>query len=169
MWTEEQLKCGVSRTFKKAGHNFPNSIEIKINGRLTRTLGRCMYKNIYEIATPYKIEFSKQFLETSTDDCIESVIAHEACHALVAIETGVAHHHDEYFKEMCRRVGCTNDGRTTQVESTVDDRALYKYFVVCKECGKVVGMFHRAGKIVKNSEHYKSKCCKGSLLVEKNW
>lgn len=172
MWTESKLKNHICETFIKAGYDFDDyNIEVAINGRLTRTLGRCMFKRVNGVVTPYRIEFSRQFLESSTDNCVESVIEHEACHALVTIETKEDHGHDYEFKAMCARVGCTNDGKSTKVERTVDETELYKYFVKCRKCGKVIGKYHRAGKVIQYPDHYGCPYCKkfGVLEVVQNF
>lgn len=62
-----------------------------MNGRLSRTLGRVIMGTEWGIA---KMEFSKEFLNTSTD-------GHEWAHYYVTKTTGVNHEHDQEFKKVC--------------------------------------------------------------------
>lgn len=170
MLSLSKVKDYLREAFTKAGYNFDDyNIEVSFNGRLTRTLGRCKYRITNDIAIPYAIEFSKQLIETSTDKSVIDVIYHEAAHALVEIETGKGHGHDLTFKQMCARIGTTNDGTCTKnLERTVDEAIIYKYFIICKNCGKVVGKYQRAGKVVKYPHLYNCKCG-GSLSVIQNF
>lgn len=140
---------------------------VKINNRLTKTLARVCYQ-----PGPYldidKVEISQQFLDTSTDESIRQVLLHECCHILVAIETGVVHHHDATFKAMCRRIGCKADRPQTKVERTVSDDKLFKYIVKCKDCDNEMH-YNRAGKVVKHPDWYGCGKCGGELEVIQNW
>ena len=167
--TFKDIMVHVTEAFEKGGYDFDKqNIEISINKRLTKTLGRCMCRKCGEDVWPYRIEFSAQFLETATDQCIIDVIYHECAHALVTIDTGVRHGHDAVFKAMCAKIGTKNDGTTTEVERTVEDTAVYKYCVYCNTCGKMVGRYHRAGKVVQYPGYYTCKCG-GSLRVVQNY
>lgn len=142
---------------------------VKINGRLTRTLGRVIaVPAAFDSYEPEKIEFSKQFLETSTDESVRQTILHEFAHWAVLIETGEAHGHDAVFKAMCRKIGCSADRPQTKVERTVSDDKLFKYIVKCDECGNEVH-YNRAGKVVKHPDWYGCGKCGGSLKVIQNW
>ena len=159
----------ITEAFDKGGYDFSKqNIDVKINNRLTQTLGRCMYHRCGDLITPYKIEFSGQFLRTSTDKSIIDVIYHECAHALTTIETGEKHGHDVIFKAMCKRIGTTNDGITTEVERTVAETEIFKYCVYCNKCNKMVGKYHRAGNVVKTPQFYSCKCG-GSLKVIQNY
>ena len=167
--TIENVMVHVNEAFSKAGYNFPAcGIEVSINKRLTRTLGRCKSVRHGDIVTPQAIEFSAEMLETATDKTIIDVIYHECAHALVGIETCEKHGHDAVFKAMCRRIGTDNDGTVTEVERTVAETEVYKYCVYCNKCGKIVGKYHRAGKVVKTPQFYSCKCG-GSLTVIQNY
>ena len=159
----------INKAFNKAGYNFDESgVEVAVNKRLTKTLGRCKSKWIGDCLNPYRIEFSEELLTTATDKTIIDVIYHECAHALVGLETGEDHKHDAVFKAMCRRIGTSNDGYCTKVERTVSEDEVYKYFVCCKQCGKVVGKYHRAGNVVKSPWRYSCKCG-GVLNVVQNY
>ena len=167
--TIQELTKTCSKVFNMVGLNFEDyNIEVGINGRLTKTLGRCMYIKRVDEIKPYRIEFSKQFLETSTPTCILDVIKHECAHAIATIKTGEKHGHDAYFKSVCAKVGTTNDGVTTDAERTVADDKIFKYFVICENCGKVCGKYHKAGKVIQHPEFYTCECG-GKINVKKNW
>jgi predicted SprT family Zn-dependent metalloprotease len=146
------------------------STPVKINGRLTTTLGRVRSNptpfGMYE---PECVEFSKRFLETSTDESVRQTIMHEFAHWAVLVETGEPHGHDDEFKAMCRRIGCTADKATVNVERTVSNDQLYKYTVKCGDCGNTI-YYNRAGKTVKHPDWYVCGKCGGwSLHVQQNW
>ncbi len=82
---------------------------VVINGRLTRTLGRCFYEGHGSVWNPVKIEISRQLLETATDKSIEAVIAHECAHYVSCAITHENHGHDSTFRFYCEKIGTTND------------------------------------------------------------
>lgn len=82
---------------------------VVINGRLTRTLGRCFYEGHGSVWNPVKIEISRQLLETATDESIEAVIAHECAHYVSCAITHEDHGHDSTFRFYCEKIGTTND------------------------------------------------------------
>ena len=170
MMTITEIKKYCEDAFNKAGYDFNKfDIEVTINGRLRTTLGRCKYTYVGGTLVPSKIEISHQLLETSTINTIVNVIYHECAHALITIETGERQGHNKLFKAMCARIGTDNDTCQTEVERTVADEEIFKYFVKCAGCGKVVSKYHRAGKVIKNPEDYTTKCCNAKILVQTNW
>lgn len=142
---------------------------ISLNGRLTRTLGRVCMVRRGETVENEKVEFSKQLLETTTDSTIESVIKHEAAHYIVTARTHESHGHDSIFKAVCAEIGTTNDTPKTHVERTVSAEQVYKYTVVCPNCGPI-SHYHRMSKNLKNiSSCYCKKCNSNNLSVIHNW
>ena len=137
---------------------------IKLNGRLKRTLGQVSHITINDITTSTLVEFSKQLLETSTDTSIEAVIKHEAAHYIATARSGKTHGHDSYFKAICAEIGTNNDGTKTKVERTVDDSAIYKYTVICPNCGPIK-YAHRMSKTLKNLSYCSCGKC-GNLNLE---
>ena len=66
MWTIEKITNYCKEVCGNANVEF--SIPVSINGRLTRTLGRVhSTRNVNGYVTPQRMEFSRQFLETSSD------------------------------------------------------------------------------------------------------
>lgn len=167
MLTEKELTKMCQEICAVAGYEF--TIPVKINKRLTRTLGRVTYIKTGNYVRNALMEFSYQLLTTATFDSIYEVVQHECAHYLVTEETHEKHGHDATFKAMCARINCTNDGSICySLERNVEESQIYKYFVKCKKCGATVGKYHRAGKIVQHPELY-SHNCGGELEVIKNF
>lgn len=167
IWTVQEIKQYLNELAASIGlvYNTP----VKINGRLTKTLGRVVAEPAaFDSYKPEVIEFSKQFLETSTDESVRQTIMHEFCHWAVLIETGEVHGHDAVFKAMCRKIGCEANRPQIKVERTVSDDKLFKYIVKCKDCDNEIH-YNRAGKVVKNPEWYGCGKCGGDLEVIRNW
>ena len=156
----------ITEEFKATVENAGCSltVPVQINGRLTSTLGRVMYRgNI-----PFKVEFSKQFLDTSTDESIHQVILHEAAHYIAAKRSGICHHHDGYFKQICAEIGCTSDQTATHVERIVALEKVYRYTVNCKKCG-IVGGYNRWCPTLENLDRCYCRKCGGDLTYTTNW
>ena len=166
MLNEKDLTKMCEEICNRVGYEF--TIPVKINKRLTRTLGRVSWIKNNGIVKSTLMEISYQLLNTATLDSITAVVEHECAHYLVTMETHENHGHDKVFKAMCARIGCTNDGTCYHsLDREVPETQIYKYFVKCENCGSV-GKFHRAGKIVQHPELYKCKCG-GSLHVIQNF
>ena len=160
----------LEQAFIKAGYDFRTAnIKVSINNRLTRTHGRCRTKIINNIYTPVLIEFSPILLNFTEEKDIISIIYHEAAHALVTLETREAHGHDIVFKNMCKRIGTPFNTPSATVKRTVEEDKLYKYFIKCEKCDKIVAKYHRAGSTIQNIDSCYCKKCKGKLKVIQNW
>lgn len=141
---------------------------IEYNGRLKSTLGRVDYRfrrSSYTKLEPKKIEFSKSFMENASATEADQVVLHEMTHFIITTKTGTKHGHDEVFKALNLKLG--GNGRATAEIDKSEMRP--KYTVYCNECGKVVGHYFRAGKVVKHPELFLSKCCQKTLRVEQNY
>lgn len=135
---------------------------IVLNSRLTRTAGRIInrWSSATNLYYPSSVEFSKQLIETATDNSIHDVILHEAAHYIATARTGKTHGHDLYFKSICKEIRCTSDGTSTVIERTVAESALYKYQIYCPTCKKILsGGFRRMCNTLKNIDHYSCKNC----------
>ena len=137
MWTIEKITSMCIEYCGKAGIKFNSPVVV--NSRLTRTLGRCFYVRRGEIWNPEKIEISQQLLETSTDESIEAVIAHECAHYVTCAITHEYHGHDSTFKHYCNIIG-TNNNMThyDDLQRTKKNEDIYKYTLYCSKCGKFV-------------------------------
>ena len=166
-WTIQEIKQYMQELAENIDLEFDTPV--KINGRLTKTLGRVIAEPVtFDLYKPEIIEFSRQFLETSTDDSIREIIKHEFCHWVVLVETGEIHHHDIVFKDMCRRVGCEADRPQAKIERIVSNDKLFKYTVKCENCDNEIH-YNRAGKVVKHPDWYGCGKCGGKLKVIQNW
>lgn len=150
----------------------PCTVPIKLNGRLTRTLGRVTYNRIpsSDSYIPSLVEFSKQLLETASDKSIKDVIYHEAAHYIVTSRTKEHHGHDSLFKAVCAEIGTSNDTPVTKVERTVSSDKLYKYVVFCENCHKMIGGYQRKCATINHLSSCSCRICrKGNLKLIQNW
>jgi len=148
-----------------AAKNDTFSIEVSINGRLTKTLGRVMHTKKGNVVTPYKMEFSKQMLETVIESDINDIIGHEWAHYYITKTTGVNHNHDAEFKALCAEIGCFG---TTSIEVTRTVEIRHKYELYCSSCFKRVAVYDRKCKTVTNCSYFKSNCCGAPLILQDN-
>ena len=145
-------------TFEKEKMIF--NIPVEINGRLKRTLGRCTYEKYDDVTVPILIEFSRDLIESDDIEQIRETIIHECAHAIVTLQTGERHGHDELWKRTCRRLGIAGE-RCAKKPASEN----YKYICTCADCGKIVGRYFRAGKVVREPWLYHCKCG-GKIEVE---
>ena len=167
MLNEKEITILCQEICTKVGYDF--TIPVKINKRLTSTLGRVSWIKTNGFVRSTLMEFSYKFLCTATIDSIQDVIAHECAHYLVIAETHENHGHDTIFKEMCAKINCINDGAICHsLSRTVPETEIYKYFAICDDCKKIVGKYYRAGKVVQHPEHFNCKCG-GNIHIIKNF
>lgn len=74
-WTIEELEDYVRR-FLKENYGVRLHIPVRLNGRLTRVLGRFRHKD----GVAHALEFNKKFFENGKEDDIIGVIKHESIH-----------------------------------------------------------------------------------------
>ena len=138
---------------------------VKINNRLTRTLGRVCY----EYGTPYVMEISGPMLKTCTDESILQVVRHEWAHWYAWRESGEIHGHDAYFREICAKIDCDHDRSKNHVERLQGAKPMYKYTVKCPECG-ATWHYARRGHVINNLEScWCSNCGCEHLELVQNW
>jgi predicted SprT family Zn-dependent metalloprotease len=168
MFTLEDIKKELNKLSAMVGDEF--DIPVALNGRLTRTLGRVHSECTNGVWYPVRMEFSKQFLETSTEECVISVIQHEWAHYYVTKSTHESHGHDATFKAVCARIGCENDGTKTRVERTVAESTVYKYQIWCPTCKKYISGLNRMCKSLREIQNYECKVCgNAGLSYVQNW
>ena len=168
MFNLEMVKAELDKLSESVGDTF--DIPVSINGRLTRTLGRVIQHVNDGFCLSERMEFSRQFLETSTDVSIKDVIAHEWAHYYATKSTGGHHGHDAYFKKVCAMIGCTNDKTVTKVERTVSESKLFKYQVWCPTCQEYIAGLSRMCNSLRHIDQCTCKKCKqGGLSYVQNW
>ena len=168
-YTLERVQKEFNIICNKAGVEVDTPI--KLNGRLTKCLGRVKYCCLGGECAPILVEFSKQLLKTATDNSILGIIKHEAAHFIVLKRTCKNHGHDAVFKAVCKEIGTTNDKPGVRTEKIVDSSSVFKYEIFCPTCNKKLkGGFHRKGNIVKKIDICRcAKCGQTGLKVIQNW
>lgn len=159
-------------TLACAKYDVEFNVNITINARLTRTLGRVI-SEVQENGEwrPTKFELSKQLVEQGTEDTIRDVVLHECAH-YIAIETSrEAHGHDAYFRSICYRIGTTNDGMVTKdAKFKLPEEKRHKYSVYCNHCNEFVGGFAKMCPTLKHiDECYCKRCGQYELTYKQNW
>lgn len=168
MWTVDKITKLCIEYCGKAGVKFNSPVYI--NGRLTRTLGRCFYVKNGSVWNPFKMEFSRQLLETATEESILNVIMHECAHYVTCALTHENHGHDSVFRHYCEVIGTDNNGTIYHnLERNVNEESVYKYTIYCTKCGAFLSGRSRLCKIVKEPSCFHSTCCDAPVKVIKNW
>lgn len=172
-WTEEELTKRCSDVCAIVGIKL--TVPVKINSRLSSTLGRVKYEwvNPYkETVRPIIIEFSKSFLENGSEESIDAVIKHECAHYCVTIQTDKRHGHDQVFKNMCHKFGTDNDGyRYNNLGEEKDTSKSKKYAVFCESCGYLGGYSRMCAtlKAIDRGECSCKKCGSHKIYYKQNW
>jgi predicted SprT family Zn-dependent metalloprotease len=98
--------------------------EFGFNNR-KRSLGVCKYRG-----NAGRIELTWTWVKTANEADVLDTILHEIAHALV----GRKHGHDDVWKAMCRKLGCTPSARADEsVSGEIDTRGA-KFFAQCGSC-----------------------------------
>lgn len=169
-WTVERITEECRSISNRVGDNF--DCPVAINSRLSTTLGRVRNIRNGTKYSPLRLEMSKNFLETATDECVKSVIAHEWAHYYTTKSTGEHHGHDKMFKATCARIGCTNDKTKTNVERIQEVTVQYKYVIRCGSCDSEIGWYKRrcaTTQAVAAGNCTCGKCGSSNLELIQNW
>ena len=116
--------------------------EIKLNNRLSATLGQCVSTTKNNHIHILAIEFNANYIkyERNTAHKIDTII-HEVMHALTDLEYNTYCGHDSRWKYNCKQYGCipaANATEETTYREVMWDLGLIKYRLVCEECGAVL-------------------------------
>ena len=145
--------------------NVKFNIPVRINNRLTRTLGRVCY----ECGKPYVMEISGPMLKTCADESIIQVVKHEWAHWYAWRKTGEIHGHDALFRDICESIGCDHDRAKNHVERLQGTAPVYKYTVSCPGCGASWN-YARKGHVIKYLDTcWCSNCGCADLKLKQNW
>ena len=87
-------------------YEFLNCMEVAYNGRLSRSLARCLTRNTLNRgkivkAEPYKLEFGKTILNVESHETLRQVVLHEIAHAIANKRYVDNCGHDKRFKAVC--------------------------------------------------------------------
>lgn len=114
-----------------------------------RSLGVCKYAR--RGAPGGRIELNGPWAGTADEVDVIDTIKHECAHALV----GSGHGHDEVWKAMCRKIGCSPTSRADESVSGEMDKSGAKFFA---ECGSCEQKFHIFRKPKRLAGHFCKKC-----------
>ena len=148
------------------GIAYDNNAPITANTRAYRRWGQTK-----RIGNKFAINVNADLLREENDENgLRGTIAHELIHTV----PGCFNHGDkwsklaEYVKE---KTGWCTDRVSTAEEMgvVIHTKPTHKtgYVVKCKECGKIVGRYFRAGNVVKYPSLYIHGGCGGKLEVER--
>lgn len=165
MWTIEKVIDELNKLAAADGLGYIQ-VPVTVNPRLTATLGRVKYMGLGNKTYIAKaIEFSKNLLETGTDNDIMNVIKHEYVHYFLVETTNVNHGHDHVFKDKCKAIGCEH----TKTHNPLENEGKFKYEVWCNNCG-LIATYSRMGKTLKNLDSCScSGCHESKLKLIQNW
>ena len=141
------------------------NVPIKMNGRLSRTLGRVKYRQ-YSFGTRVEIiEFSSKYFNdpSRNDEVKHQVVLHEIAHYLAYMSDKQRHQHDEVFRYWCAKIGCTATGEyaADSSDNLVENiQVQYKYDCRCSACGNHIKYYKRYSNAV---ERKVSSCCRAKL------
>lgn len=146
--------------------------DLKLNGRLTRALGRCSMMAEKDLTTgeiisviPTRIEISKRFLSCATDEEVAEVVAHEYAHYCTTLKVGLHDHDTKEFKEYCRLLKSTSSPNLK-----LKNQTLCKYSIYCSCCNRMLGAKSNSNaRVIKYPNSFTSKCCGASLKIVKNY
>lgn len=166
----ELLRTLIKGFEEKTGIEFTG--ELKINGRLTKALGRCQAMVTQDRRTgeiikvkPIGIDISKKFLEIATPEEIISVLAHEFAHYCTYQKIGEHNHDSIEFIKFCKMLE-TSHAPSMSTKNKIKN----KYDIYCTCCGKHLGGKTTANAgVVQRPSSYKSGCCKAPVRVVKNF
>lgn len=139
------------------------NIPVRINNRLTRTLGRVCY----QCGDPYVMEISGPMLKTCTEESIIQVVRHEWAHWYAWRIDGEMHGHDARFREICEMIDCDHDRSKNHVERLQNAGPISKYTITCG-CG-ATWHYARMCDTIKHIDYCSCPKCGGKLTVKQNW
>lgn len=178
-WSLGDVKDMINEVEKNTGIELSH-LEVAYNGRLTRSLARCLTRNTWKNnqlvkAEPFKLEFGKDILNASDKEELRQTVLHELAHAIANKRYNANCGHDSRFKEVCREIGCVDDKATVKKESLESVEKRYKYVVTCSTCGQQF-YYSRKNNFIRallNNDSYIpcncGKCQKDKFTIKQNW
>lgn len=154
---------------KKTGVKF-NNCEFRIDGRLTKSLGRTR-ANVYRDkcgkitrVKPTSIVLNKHYVENGNIEDIKRTFKHEFAHYVTFKKKGQHNHDTVEFITICELLNTTY----TKINPNVK-HVTRKYEGYCSKCGKRVYGTDRATNVTKNPNRYISGCCNAHIEIKKNY
>lgn len=143
---------------KLSEKHWQKSCEIPVvwNGRLSRSIGRFLYRSQWKQRHPIKIEMSKHAIPFIDKNVFDAMLLHELCHYFLYIEGLPFHDRDARFKEELTRVGAMP---TRSIHIPQKNYELY-----CQQCQQPLGLRKRI-----NLQKYRSVCCSKPIIKKEVW
>lgn len=144
-----------------AEQGFTLDIPVKMNGRLSRTLGRVKYSVNSLGVHATVMEFNTKYFSNPNVKPVNKrqTILHETAHYLAYKADGQAHAHDEEFRYWCLIIGCVATGEyiTDENGEIVENVKIeYKYDCRCSACNTHLRYYKRRPSRIDNKV---SGCC----------
>lgn len=136
--------------------NEPLKVPVAWNGRITRSMGRFVYRMKGKNREPVKIEMSKYAAQFVDREIFIAVLLHEMCHYHLFMQGKPFLDHQPDFEQELERVGAISTN-TVKLPSKA-------YKLHCKQCKQVLGHMKRI-----NPDRYRSPCCHSEILKEESW
>lgn len=151
MHTTDEIRAEFSRLDKLLSIDTSN-VEIVFSKRTVKRHGSCQCKRLSNgTYAPVKIMIA-EFLRNGDDRHFWDTVRHEYAHAAAAILTGKNCGHNNVWKAVCKKIGCS--GRV-YAESTAASRKraqdAAKYAITCLGCGEV-SLYMRKTELIKRLE-----------------
>lgn len=147
-----------------------DNIQVVLNNRLSRALGRCLYKNV-EIdgmyhKIPFKVEIQTHYFlsDTITDHDIVQVLIHEFLHTLFPYDG-----HEGKWKKYANFISSSSQYTITRYTATPDnfDSKMKQrhYGLYCPHCQKVIQYYKVMSYAVRHPDLYVHTSCKTKLTA----
>lgn len=137
----QELSFYVNEVYTKMNRIYPiledYDIYLKLNPRLTTTLGHCIAvrnNSIDPLKKRYDIEISEKFFTARKKEApneVGGVIAHELCHTL----PGCMNHNSTAWKTVANRVTAIGYPISRCYNGEYKTPKNYRYKLVCEACG----------------------------------
>lgn len=158
---QEQVSELTMAMYKDLFHRDMMNIPVRLNGRLTRALGRLCYSILRNrtreenVDRTGKIEIATELVNGSYNiETITAVIAHELCHYHLYIEGSTQSSDGDFeFEELIKKIGALS---TRKLNPTV------RYNLVCSCCERVLGNTS-SKRQANNYSKRTTVCCKAKI------
>lgn len=151
-FTQKELET-MCKDFLKKAYGLELTVPVKINNRLSRSLGRFVYNAREEL--PVSIEFAGFYLENGTEEQIISTIKHECIHYALFVLGKPHRDGNPYFENELRKHGSC---------STNTQRVKRTFMVNVYTCD--CNVFHRRRKLRGNGMYHRCTICKSTLTYK---
>jgi SprT-like protein len=144
---EWQLKKYADK-FLMENYGMKLNVPLKLNGRLSKTLGWFIYKKKSNI--PVAVHLNKKFAQNNDQDLVLNVLKHELVHYALFMQGKPHSDGESYFENELKRRGIIS-------QSTVDQYSItsVKQVYQCVECSYI---FKRSKRLKNNGRNHKCTC-----------